>query len=92
MAKATTASASDIRNELPTAVKGGSSSSPKWDINGKTYQYLRPANAKGQDPSKRKVRTGDTRVLAKYVASKTKSGKDLVFVGVFAPVETAAVS
>jgi hypothetical protein len=73
----------DIRSELPVAVKGGTSHKPEWSIAGESYKFVAPVNAKGQNAEKRKVRLGK-RILAKYKAGVTKSGKDLMFVGVFA--------
>ena len=72
----------DIRETLPLAVKGGTSSRPVWEIDGNKFAFVRPTNVKGRGPDDAAIRLGK-RQLAKYVAGTTKSGKDLVFVGLF---------
>lgn len=72
----------DIRAELPVAVKGGTSSKPVWNVGDKMAAFVRPLDKFGRDKEGHKPIMGK-RVLAKYVAGKTKKGEDLLFVGMF---------
>ena len=76
----------DIRTNLPVAIKGGTSSKPIWENNKNRFRFVKPLNKQGKNPQQRKTRLGRTALLAKYRAGTTKSGKDLMFVGVFQPV------
>lgn len=77
--------ATDIRDTLPTAVKGGTSSKPVWDIGGVPHAFVKPLKATGLKADGSKPRLGK-RVLGKYEVATTSpsvpEGK-LEFVGMF---------
>ncbi len=81
----------DIRPTLPTAIKGGTGSKPVWTIEGKNYVFRRPLNKQGQGPDRKKANPGSNGVLAVYTAGSTKTGKDLLFVGLFGPMKEKKV-
>ncbi len=72
----------DIRDTLPLAVKTGTTSKPIWTIDGENFKFVRPLKKDGKDAEGRKPILGK-RTLARYKAGVTKSGADLVFVGMF---------
>ncbi len=76
----------DIRGELPVATKGGTSHKPEWSIDGQSYRFVASVKRTGQKADGSKVRLGK-RIMAQYKAGTTRSGKDLMFVGVFAKAE-----
>jgi hypothetical protein len=83
----------DIRSDLPVAVKTGPKSKPVWTINGNPYKFVATAKKSGVNAEGRKIRLGKHRIYAKFpVATKspTVPGGVLEFVGVFAPVAPAA--
>jgi hypothetical protein len=75
----------DIRDGLDLATKGGTVHKPIWTIKGETYKFVAPLNKAGLAADGKKPRLGN-RILAKYVASQTAAGADLLFVGMFAKV------
>lgn len=77
------ATATDIRTDLPVAIKSGTAHKPVWTIGDVIYKFVKPLKKTGVLPDNRKVRLGN-RVLAKYKAGVTVTGGDLLFVGVFA--------
>lgn len=73
----------DIRAELPVITKEGTAHKPVWTMDGVNYKFVLPLNKAGQDAKGNRPKKGN-RVLAKYNAGSTTSGKPLMFVGLFA--------
>jgi hypothetical protein len=82
----------DIRETLPVATKGGTSSKPIWTIDGKTFSFAKPLTKYGRNADGSKAKLGTTGIMAKYKAGVTAAKADLMFVGIFRPLKVAKVA